>query len=267
MNVDQRIGSLGDLIRAWRTAKGFSQLDLALESGVSSRHISFLETGRAKPSRETLMSLSDALGIEPKQVNVLMAMAGYTAPYLESDLNAPEMRQVKGRLDQILEKLLPLPAYVYGATGNLLMANKAMGAFLALVEVEHGELHRENILFHPRGLRCCITNWEETAALFLRRMHRTILQGRSELQTRFDEILAYPGVEKDWLMVPPDTSPAVSFDPIAEISVKLRNHHLNFVTMLTTFGSAVDMTLQEITIEYLFNADEATLEFCQGLCA
>jgi transcriptional regulator with XRE-family HTH domain len=172
---------VGQLLRQWRERRAMSQLGLAAEAGISARHLSFLETGRAQPSREMVLLLSRVLDVPLRGRNELLAVAGHAPIYRETALDAPEMAQVRRALDFMLRQQEPYPAMVLDRHWNILMTNPAtarvMGLFLdpdAAAAV--GAPNAMRLSYHPKGLRPFIVNWEATAAAFIQWLHRDLLR-------------------------------------------------------------------------------------------
>ena len=189
-----------------------SQLDLAVEAEISSRHLSFLETGRAQPSREMVLLLSRVLEVPLRSRNELLAAAGYAPIYRETALDAPEMTQVRRALDFMLRQQEPYPALVLDRNWNVLRTNEAMNRVLGLLlgpeaaEVE-GPPNAMRLTFHPRGLRPAIINWEPTAAALIQWLHRDLLRtGDVETRRLLDELLGYPDVPRQWRTLDLDAS-------------------------------------------------------------
>ncbi|HYM35984.1 MAG TPA: helix-turn-helix transcriptional regulator [Steroidobacteraceae bacterium] len=253
--------TFGQLLRAWRDNKRVSQQELSFRSGLSSKHISFLETGRAQPSKESILAMSTALDIPLREVNVLFASAGLNAQYRESPPDAPALESVKKAIVRILEKHLPYPAWVVNGEFDVIMLNDAALAINKMIVAELPDFSSVDPMFHPQGLRRCIANWEDVATLMLRRMQREILLGKKPLQKTFDRVNKYPGIPSNWRSHPP----ALSSEPAIQLELILCGQHLSFLTALTTFGSAVDAYVQELTIESCFPNDTATERFCRDL--
>jgi transcriptional regulator with XRE-family HTH domain len=166
-------GHVGPLLRHWRAARRVSQLDLALDADVSSRHLSFVETGRAQPSREMVLRLAEALEVPLRERNALLLAAGYAPLYRETDLGAPEMVEARLAVEFILAKQEPYPAIVVDRHWNLLLANPSTHRFLALFlpGPPAGPVNVMRLMFDPRGVRPFVENWEEVARHLVERLH------------------------------------------------------------------------------------------------
>jgi len=253
-------GSLGPLLRQWRERRRMSQLALALEAEISSRHLSFMETGRSRPSREMVLLLADVLDVPPRSRNDLLAAAGYAPMYRESPLDAPEMAQFRRALDFILRQQEPYPAIVLDRYWDILLGNEGtgrfMGVFMEAAEVEAlGPPNAMRLIFHPQALRPYIVNWQATAAALIQWLHRDLLRS-ADPGTRLllDELLAYPEVPRNWRTIDLDAPAA----PFLAIEMRKGETHLRFFTTLTTLGTPYDITLHELRIESFFPADEPT---------
>jgi transcriptional regulator with XRE-family HTH domain len=237
-----------------------SQLALALEAEISSRHLSFMETGRSRPSREMVLLLAEVLDVPPRARNDLLAAAGYAPIYRESRLDAPEMAQFRRALDFLLRQQEPYPAIVLDRYWNVLLANQGterfLGAFLASEAIDAlGPPNAMRLIFHPQALRPFVVNWEATAAALIQWLHRDLLRSADDgLRLLVDELLAYPGVPRNWRTLDLDAPTA----PFLAIDMQKAETHLRFFTTLTTLGTPYDITLHELRIESYFPADEAT---------
>jgi transcriptional regulator with XRE-family HTH domain len=251
----------GSLLRQWRARRRWSQLDLAVEAGVSSRHLSFIETGRAQPSREMVLLLARALDMPLRDRNALLTAAGYAPMYRETPLEAPAMAQVRRALDFILRQQEPYPALVLDRYWNVLAVNdgsaRVQAAFLDAARVAAlGEPNAMRLMFHPDAFRPYIVNWDATAASLIQWLHRDVATGFGGAETRrlLEELLAYPDVPRQWRTLDLDASLA----PFLPIHFRKGELDLSYFTTLTTLGTPHDVTAQELRIESFFPADEAT---------
>jgi transcriptional regulator with XRE-family HTH domain len=253
--------TFGRLLREWRARRGLSQLDLALEAGVSSRHLSFIETGRAQPSREMVLLLARALDVPLRDRNDLLTGAGYTAVYRETGLEAPALAQARRALDFILRQQEPYPALVLDRHWNVLKVNegsaRVQAHFLDATAVAAlGPPNAMRLMFHPRAFRAHIVNWEATAASLIQWLHRDVVSGFGDAETRglLEELLSYADVPRHWRTLDLDASTA----PFLPIEFRKGALALRYFTTLTSLGTPHDITLQELRIESFFPADEAT---------
>lgn len=255
-------------LKAWRQSRRLSQLELALRCDVSQRHLSFLESGRARPSEGMIVALSEALEVPLRDRNALLLAAGFAPRYRESDLSEPEMAAVNKALDHLLQKHEPYPAVVIDHLANLHRANQGAMKLMALLlpQVANGGSDtRPNFMhaiFNPEGLRPYIRNWEQHAHFLLRRLQAECLAlGQPpEMEALLAQVLAYPGVPRDWPKEILDEWRA----PVLTMTFEKDGHSLTFFTTVTTLGTPFDVTLQEVRVEQFFPADDATEAFFAG---
>ena len=253
-------GTVGRLLQHWRHVRKKSQLSLALQAGVSARHLGFLEIGRANPSREMVLLLAGVLDVPLRERNALLLAAGYAPLYAETGLEAPEMEHARRAVDLILRHQEPHPAVVMDRHWNLLRANSGAQRFFAsLVDLPSGGPPPNvlRLLFDPAGVRPWVLNWEAVAEALVQRVHRESLGGVPDAGTAalLGEILAFPGVPRRW-RVPDLLAPF----PRPYLAVQFRKGGLvrDYFSTVTTLGTPLDVTLQEIRIECFFPADERT---------
>ena len=260
MTASTAAHSVGILLRQWRERRRMSQLALSIDAEISSRHLSFVETGRSHPSQEMVLLLAEVLDVPPRARNDLLAAAGYAPIYRESSLDAPEMAQFRRALDFLLRQQEPYPAIVLDRYWNILLANDGAGRFTGVfLDPETAEtlgpLNAMRLIFHPQALRPYILNWEATASALIQWLHRDLLRSADPgIQALLDELLAYPDMPHNWRMLDLD-APAV---PFLAIEMQKGDTRLSFFTTLTTLGTPYDITLHELRIESFFPADEAT---------
>jgi transcriptional regulator with XRE-family HTH domain len=259
--------SFGTVLRRWRTARGMSQLTLATEAGISTRHLSFLETGRAQPSRDMVQLLAGMLDVPLGDRNALLVSAGYAPAYGDRPLTAPELEPVRRALSFILRQQEPFPALVIDGEWNVVMRNQASYRVFDLFGApDHaaGSVNVMRTVFDPRGLRRSIVNWEELAQCLVNAVHRHVAATGSETIMRLrDELLAYPGVPSRWSV--PD--PCVAMQPLVSMHLKKDDLSLTFFSMVTTLGTPRDVMLQQLKIECFFPADAGTEQAARRLAA
>jgi transcriptional regulator with XRE-family HTH domain len=253
--------SFGGLLKGWRGRRGVSQLELALAARTTQRHLSFIESGRAAPSRDMILRLSEALGIPFRQQNALLLAAGYAPAWRERDLSAPDLAMVNTALDFILSQHEPYPAYVVDRHWNLLRANR--GA-IALTEFLLGPGPLESppepvnlavALMSSAGLRPFITNWPEVAHYFLRSVQIDAqADGAPETAALLNRLVALPDVAGLTGKSPADEAQA----PVLPVLFQHGDISLGMFTTIATLGTPRDVTLQEVRIECFFPMDEAT---------
>lgn len=257
--------SFRTLLRHWRTQRGHSQLDLAIISQVSQRHISFLESGRAKPSREMVLQLANVLEIPLRQQNLMLTAAGFAPIHAETDLAAPEMTSVRKAIDFMLQQQEPYPAIVVDRYWNLLLTNNAatqlLTAFIDPNQLQtlfclDGKINLMRVMFHPQGLRPFVMNWGDFAGHLLQRLHREALaEGESEQSNALlNELMSYPGVSEIWH----SSNRAIQNTLLLTVHLKRNALELQFFSTIATLGTPYDITLQELRIECLFPADAVT---------
>lgn len=281
--------SFGALLKQWRAQRGFSQLELSLTSQVSQRHISFLESGRANPSRDMVLELATALEVPLRQQNLMLTAAGFAPVHTETDLSGPEMTSIRKALDFMMRKQEPYPAFVIDRNWNLLLTNNAatrlLAAFIDLETLQarfsqDGKINLMQAMFHPQGIRPFVANWEDVAGHLLRRVHReamSIPYGSTSIAARkgvessheqsepsttlFDELMSYPGVPDLWST----TSRVAQNALLLAVHLKRDPLEFQFFSTIATLGTSYDITLQELRIECLFPANEATEQNWQRL--
>ncbi len=252
----------GDVLRHWRVARHMSQLTLATEAEISSRHLSFLETGRAQPSREMVLRLAGVLDVPLRDQNVLLTAAGYAPIYRETALGAPELSHVHRALGFMLAQQEPYPALVLDRHWNLLLQNEAAGRLFGLfldreaIARMPGPPNTVRMTFHPQGLRRYIVNWEALAGPLIQQIHREAVGGIPDEGTRrlLDEVLSYPDVPARW-RTPDANAQSVPFLPMI---LRKGDLALRFFSTIATLGTPQDITLQELRVECFFPGDEAT---------
>ena len=258
---------VGPLLRRWREARHFSQLELALEAEVSARHLSFLETGRAEPSREMLLTLSNVLDVPLRERNFLLLAAGYAPVYGETSLDDPRMNQVRTAVEVILKSNEPRSAIAHDRHWNVVMANEAFVRFLSvtlgqepagLAPLRVTTAPRVNVLrmlFDPNSLRKIIVNWEAIAKSLLNEAYRRLAWARDDaLKQLIAEILSFPGVPARW-REPDLESP---HDLILPMELNLEGKIARMFSTVTTVATPHDVTLQELHVEVFYPADAET---------
>jgi transcriptional regulator with XRE-family HTH domain len=245
---------VGPLLRSWRQRRRLSQLDLALEAGVSARHVSFVETGRSRPSPEMVLHLAEQLEVPLRERNELLLAAGYAPAYRRRPLDDPELEPVRDALQVVLDGHGAWPAAVVDRSWNMVAANAGLGLLVEGVAPELMEppVNLLRVGLHPDGVAPRIVNLAEWRAHLLDRLRRQVERiGAPELQALHDELSGYPGDDAD---VGP------SNDIFVPLRIRTRLGELSFFSTVATFGAAVDITVAELGIESFFPADAATGE-------
>jgi len=262
-------GTFGRLLKQWRERRRLSQLALAVDAEISSRHLSFIETGRAQPSRDMVLLLSRVLEVPPRGRNDLLTAAGYAPVYRETGLEAPEMADVRRALDFMMRQQEPYPGLVIDGHWNILMTNggarRLMSLFLDAdaVAAVGGRPNAMRLFYHPRGMRPYIVNWEATAAGLIQWLHRDLARGIGDAETSrlLAELLSYPDVPQKWRTLDLDAAPV----PFLGVELRRGNTRLTFFSTLTTLGVPYDITLHELRVECFFPADRASETLLRGL--
>jgi transcriptional regulator with XRE-family HTH domain len=249
--------SIGRLLQGWRQARHLSQLALATQAEISSRHLCFIETGRANPSRDMVLLLAGVLDVPLRERNALLLAAGFAPLYQESRLDAPELAAVRRALDAILDQQEPFPAVVMNRSWDIVRTNGAAERFFGFL-LDGRTIAEPNVLrmmFDPRGVRPFVANWEAVAEALLGRVQREAIGGVHDEATRrlLAEIQGYPGVPA-W----PAAHPPRSLIPVVPVSFRKGDRELHFFSTVTTLGTPQDVTVQEIRIECFFPADDHT---------
>lgn len=250
--------SVGSLLQGWRRTRHLSQLALAAEAEISSRHLCFIETGRANPSREMVLLLASVLDVPLRERNALLLAAGFAPVYQESNMDGPELAAVRRALDAILGQQEPFPAVVMNRSWDIVRTNGAATRFFGLLLGARAAAGPANVLrmmFDPRGLRPFVANWEAVAEALVHRVHREAVGGVPDAPTRalLAEILRFPGVPAAWHTARP--APVL---PVVPVRFRKGELELDFFSTVTTLGTPQDITVQELRIECFFPADERT---------
>jgi transcriptional regulator with XRE-family HTH domain len=253
---------VGGLIRQWRQRRRLSQLDLACDAGISTRHLSFVETGRAQPSRDMLLHLSEQLDVPVRERNVLLVAAGYAPAFPQRTLDDPALKSARAAIDLVLKAHEPNPALAYDRHWNLVSANRMV---MPLLEGVPQRLLGQpfNILrlaFHPEALAARTVNLAEWCAHLLERLHRQCeATADPELMKLYAELKAYP--------IPARKGPLSSDHVAIPFKMRLDGEVLSFISTTMIFGTPVDITLSELALETFFPADELTAARMQTMAA
>lgn len=257
---------IGRLLQHWRQVRRKSQFVLALDAGVSARHLSFIESGRANPSREMVLRLATTLAIPFRERNDLLTAAGYAHVFRETGLTAPELTHARQAIELILQHQEPFPAVVMDRHWNLVTANQAATRFFGLMlegSVPPSPPNVVKLMFHPQGLRPRVANWEAVAESLIQRVHREAVGGVPDEATDrlLAEVRSYPGVPGRWSELGATTTMA----PVIPVQFRKGDLALDFFSTVTTLGTPRDITLQEIRIECFFPANDATTHAARAL--
>jgi transcriptional regulator with XRE-family HTH domain len=254
----------GRLLRDWRGRRGFSQLDLALAARTTQRHLSFIESGRATPSRAMILRLAATMSLSLRQQNALMLAAGYAPAWRERDLSAPDLAVVSSALDYMLAQHEPYPAFVVDRCWNLLRANRGamnMTEFLlgpASAGNTSGPANLAVALVSHDGLRRFIVNWQEVALYFVRGVQADAhADGTPETADLLARLLAFPDVPALSETMPLEEE---GQSPVLPIHFLHDGKSLRLFTTIATLGTPRDVTLQEVRIEFFFPMDDVTAQ-------
>jgi transcriptional regulator with XRE-family HTH domain len=250
--------TVGGLLRHWRMQRRLSQLDLAGRADVSARHLSFVETGRSKPSRELVLHLADQLDVPLRAQNALLLAAGFAPTHEQRPMEDGEMAPVRAALDAVLQGHEPFPAIVVDRHWDLVSANRPAIELMTEGVAAHLLDPPVNVLracAHPDGLAPRIVNFREYAAHLVDRVRREAeAYGDPRLVALHDELAGYPGVAGS--PSPADRASQV----VMPLQLRAGEATLGFFSTLATFGTARDITVEELAIEQFFPADRATAE-------
>jgi transcriptional regulator with XRE-family HTH domain len=264
--------SFGEVLRETRGARKLSQLELAVEAGISQRHLSFLESGRARPSRAMVLQLAESLELPLRVRNRLLVAAGFAPVFPQRSLDSEDMAPVRMALQRLLAHHEPYPALVMDRGWNILMTNRALDRLTALLGdadavwrrvCGDGPRNMFKFTFHPQGMRPLISNMAEVGSHLLARARLEALE-EPAVARLLDEVLAYPDTPMRWKLAEPGAHPP----PALAAQLRLGDTRLNLFTMLSTFGTPQDVTTDSLRVEHLFPADaesEALLKRLAGL--
>jgi transcriptional regulator with XRE-family HTH domain len=260
--------AFGRLLRGWRGRRGFSQLDLALAAHTTQRHLSFIESGRATPSRAMILRLAATMNLSLRQQNALMLAAGYAPVWRERALSTPDLAVVNSALDYMLAQHEPYPAFVVDRCWNLLRANRGaanLTEFLlgpAPAHIPSDPVNLAVALLSGDGLRPFIVNWREVALYFIRGVQADArADGTPETADLLARLLAFPDVAALPETLPPEEE---AQSPILPIHFLQKATSLRLFTTIATLGTPRDVTLQEVRIEFFFPMDEPTAQTLRG---
>ncbi|GGQ14298.1 helix-turn-helix domain-containing protein [Streptomyces mutabilis] len=251
---------VGPLLRAWRERRRVSQLELALRADSSARHISFIETGRSRPSEEMVLRLAEHLDVPVRERNALLLAAGYAPHYPETPLDDPALDALRAGMERLIRGYEPYPALVVDATYRVLAANRGILMLLDGLP-EHlleSPVNAMRLTLHPEGLAPRIRNLREWRGHLLEQMERQIALHRSEpLRALYEEVAAYP--------VPESGAGDEPAEPVPYFALPMQIEHegrtLSFISSISTFNTPMDVTVAELAIETLLPADPATIKY------
>lgn len=250
-------------MREWRERRRRSQLDLSIDVGVSTRHLSFVETGRSRPSPELVLAVAEHLDVPLRERNTMLLAAGYAPRYSQRALDDPAMQRVRASLQRMLDAHDPYPGVVIDRLWNVMLANAAAGALTDGVPAEllQPTLNVFRVCLHPDGLAGRTANFDDWASYLLRQLRRSVqLTGDAALEALEAEIIAYPNLAHLRAHFPGPDGIGQGDDPPLLVPFQLLAGpvELSFFTTLTTFGTPRDVTLEELCVELFFPADDRT---------
>ena len=257
------------LLRHWRTKRGLSQLDLALAAEVSARHISFLETGRAQPSREMVLILGATLDVPLRDQNVLLNAAGFAEEFAEPSFAEGLPEPIARAIERMLAQQEPYPMMVLSHRYDILKVNAAGMRMMQKLVLEPSALTSPpnvmRMLFDPRLARSFVMDWERVAKTLLSRLHREALMrsGDAGLSALIQELLAQPDVPQTF-RTPDFSQPS---EPTLTFRLRVGAAELSFLTTVTVFNAPQNITLEELRIESYFPLDDATARACELLAS
>jgi transcriptional regulator with XRE-family HTH domain len=244
------VPQLGELLRYWRQERGKSQLDLSLDTGISQRHLSFVESGRSAPSRDFLSIVSDALNIPLRERNVLLLASGFAPQFSEQLIDAEQMAIVTRAIDRMLRQHEPHPALVLDRYWNVIRTNEAAPRFFgSFVDLEKRPKPRNllDLMFDPTGMRPFVEDWERVASGLLQRVRREAV-GQvldAKLQELLKRLRQYPGVAELKATLAPQS-------PVLPITFRRGDERLSYFSLITTVGTPQCITAQELRVECMF---------------
>ena len=244
------VPQLGELLRYWRQERGKSQLDLSLDTGISQRHLSFVESGRSTPSRDFLSTVSDALNIPLRERNVLLLASGFAPQFSEQPIDAEQMAIVTRAIDRMLQQHEPHPALVLDRYWNVIRTNEAAPRFFgSFVDLEKGPKPRNllDLMFDPTGMRPFVEDWEKVAGSLLQRVRREAV-GQvldAKLQELLKRLRQYPGVTGLKTSLAPQS-------PVLPMTFRRGDKRYSYFSLITTVGTPQCITAQELRVECMF---------------
>lgn len=247
----------GTLLKQWRATRGLSQLALATDAGISTRHLSFLENGRSQPSRSMVELLSGMLDLPLDDRNTLLLAAGFAPAYGRRGIDAPDAQPLRSAFAFILRQQEPYPAIVIDEASNVVDRNDAARHVFGLFVTDPRDRPANTVrsMFHPRGLRQYIVNWEELAVRVLYKVHRNASMGVHEDAVRMrDEVMQYPGVRA----LSTDYTPESSMPALLTMRLRKGDLDLSFISTMMMLGMPCDVALESMKAECFFPADAAT---------
>ncbi|MEV4343332.1 helix-turn-helix transcriptional regulator [Actinoplanes sp. NPDC049596] len=244
--------TVGELLRQWRQRRGVSQLDLAIAADVSARHVSLVETGKSRPSAEMVLRLAGQLDVPLRDRNRLLLAAGFAPRYAERPLDDDALRAARDAVRRVLRAHEPYPALAFDRRWNIVTVNRAVEPFFARVDPELLEppVNLVRLGLHPRGLAALVVNLDDVRAVFRARIARQLAAAPDpELTALYEDLLAEGG------------TPSGGHDVVIPMVLRVDGRELRLFSTITTFGTPMDITLDEVAIESYYPADEQSAAF------
>jgi transcriptional regulator with XRE-family HTH domain len=254
--------SVGELLRGWRERRRLTQLELALQAEISTRHLSFVETGRAAPSREMILHLAEQLEVPLRERNDLLLAGGYAPVYAQAALDSPQLAATRDAIRGVLAAHEPNPGVVVDRHWNLVDANASVSVFTryASQDLLQAPINVMRLSLHPRGLAPHIINLQQWRAHLLGRLRREIARtGDPQLTRLYFEVRAYQSDAEPMHIEPPGAG-----EVVVPLRFRAGNTELVLVSMVAAFGTPLDITVQELALELFFPADAATATFLRS---
>lgn len=267
MHKSPEKNELGDLLKQWRDIRGRSQLDVSVDTGISQRQISFIESGRSVPNRSTLMGIAQSLEVPLRERNALLLAAGYAPLYSQASWNSDEMKSIRKALDRMIAKHEPYPAIVMDRYWNVLRTNDAAPRFFnCFIDMSSRPSPRNmlHLMFDPKGMRPFIADWEALARTLIQRVHREAVGHMVDQKTKdlVTDLLAYPDVRPDWR-----APERLSGLPMVPMRFVKDGATMNYFSLVTTVGTPQNIAAQELRVECMYPADDETEVFHAKLLA
>jgi len=262
------VSGFPQFLKSWRTKRRMSQLELALASGVSQRHVSFLESGRAKPSRSMILQLSETLEVPLRERNDWLVAAGFAPVFRARPLDDPQMGQVMSAVRLMLTNHEPFPAIAIDRAWNIRLTNRPFEGMAAAfgtdvwARVGGAERNLMRLFFHPEGIKPFVANWDAIAPLLWHRARREAeALGGQEMKAVLADLSQYQDAETLW------AAEEAALVPVLPLEVEKDGLKISLFTVIATFGTAQDVTADELRIESFFAADEATEKLFRSMPA
>ncbi|MFI2485409.1 helix-turn-helix domain-containing protein [Promicromonospora kroppenstedtii] len=254
------MGTVGELLRQWRQRRRLSQLDLAIAADVSARHVSLVETGRSRPSAEMVLRLAEQLDVPLRDRNQLLLAAGFAPRYAERPLGADALATARDAVGRVLRAHEPYPALVFDRRWNILLTNRAVDRFFAGVapDLLRPPVNLVRLGLDPRGLAPLVVNLADVRSVFRARVRRQLATvPDAELTALYEELLAHgpPGANHDGASVEAES------DVVIPMIIRFDGRELRLFSTITTFGTPMDITLDEVAVESYYPADDETAAY------